>query len=160
MWNGNTEVLLAPKAFYLLVYLVSHPGQACSREQLFATLWPNTYVGDHALSVQIADVRRVLGDSPNETQYVGTRSRRGYCFVASVSDAGSPVLAVAPPAPATPSIPETRYASTGEVNIAYQVFGEGRIDLVFVMGWVSHLEYFWREPRFAAFLRRLGPWPP
>ncbi|HEV2766073.1 MAG TPA: alpha/beta fold hydrolase [Pyrinomonadaceae bacterium] len=52
--------------------------------------------------------------------------------------------------------PETRYARSGDVNIAYQVVGDGPLDLVFVMGWVSHLEYFWKEPRFARFLLRLA----
>src|SRR4249919_3886790 len=52
--------------------------------------------------------------------------------------------------------PETRYAQSGDVNIAYQVVGEGPLDLVFVMGWVSHLDYFWEEPSFARFLRRLA----
>jgi len=52
--------------------------------------------------------------------------------------------------------PETHYAQNGDVNIAYQVVGEGDLDIVFVMGWISHLEYFWREPRFAAFLNRLA----
>jgi pimeloyl-ACP methyl ester carboxylesterase len=42
------------------------------------------------------------------------------------------------------------------VNIAYQTLGDAPLDLVFVMGWVSHLEYFWKEPRFARFLRRLA----
>jgi len=51
---------------------------------------------------------------------------------------------------------ETHYARSGDVNIAYQVVGEGPIDLVFVMGWVSHLDYYWQEPRFARFLRRLA----
>src|SRR5215213_953335 len=53
-------------------------------------------------------------------------------------------------------VPETRYARSGEVNIAYQVLGDGPLDLVFVMGWISHLEYFWRHPTFARFLRRLA----
>jgi pimeloyl-ACP methyl ester carboxylesterase/DNA-binding winged helix-turn-helix (wHTH) protein/class 3 adenylate cyclase len=52
--------------------------------------------------------------------------------------------------------PETHYVLNGDVNIAYQVIGEGEIDIVFVMGWVSHLEYFWKEPHFAAFLNRLA----
>jgi pimeloyl-ACP methyl ester carboxylesterase/DNA-binding winged helix-turn-helix (wHTH) protein len=53
--------------------------------------------------------------------------------------------------------PQTQYAvGAGDVNIAYQVVGDGPIDLVFVMGWVSHLEYFWQEPSFARFLRRLA----
>src|SRR5574342_913221 len=51
---------------------------------------------------------------------------------------------------------ETKYARSGEVNIAYQIVGDGSRDLVFVMGWVSHLDYFWQEPTFARFLRRLA----
>ena len=46
--------------------------------------------------------------------------------------------------------------NNGDVNIAYQVVGNGDLDIVFVMGWVSHLEYFWEEPHFAAFLGRLA----
>lgn len=53
-------------------------------------------------------------------------------------------------------IPETRYVQNGDANIAYQTVGTGDLDIVFVMGWVSHLEYFWREPHFAAFLNRLA----
>jgi pimeloyl-ACP methyl ester carboxylesterase/class 3 adenylate cyclase/DNA-binding CsgD family transcriptional regulator len=51
---------------------------------------------------------------------------------------------------------ETRYASNGDVNIAYQVLGSGPRDLVLVMGWVSHLDSYWEEPRLARFLRRLA----
>jgi pimeloyl-ACP methyl ester carboxylesterase len=54
------------------------------------------------------------------------------------------------------SVPETHYARSGDVNIAYQVVGSGPRDLVFIMGWVSHLEYFWAEPHFARFLHRLA----
>lgn len=53
-------------------------------------------------------------------------------------------------------MPETMYARSGDVNIAYQVVGDAPLDLVFVMGWVSHLEYFWNEPSFARFLMRLA----
>ncbi len=53
-------------------------------------------------------------------------------------------------------IPLTHYARSGDVNIAYQVVGNGAIDLVFIMGWITHLEYFWQEPSFARFLRRLA----
>lgn len=52
--------------------------------------------------------------------------------------------------------PEIRYARSGDVNIAYQVVGDAPLDLVFVMGWVSHLEYFWADPLFARFLNRLA----
>lgn len=51
--------------------------------------------------------------------------------------------------------PTTRYARS-DVNIAYQVHGEGPLDLIFVPGFVSHVEYLWEEPRVARFLRRLA----
>ncbi|HKW58537.1 MAG TPA: adenylate/guanylate cyclase domain-containing protein [Candidatus Dormibacteraeota bacterium] len=53
-------------------------------------------------------------------------------------------------------IPTTRYARSGEVNIAYQVVGSGPNDLVFVPGWVSQVEAVWEEPTHEAFLRRLA----
>ena len=52
--------------------------------------------------------------------------------------------------------PETRYAKSGEVNIAYQVIGDGPIDLVYVPGWVTHLEYGWEQPLLACFYARLA----
>ena len=39
--------------------------------------------------------------------------------------------------------PKTQYVRNGDVNIAYQVVGDGPLDLVFVMGWITHIEYFW-----------------
>ncbi len=51
---------------------------------------------------------------------------------------------------------ETRYARSDGVNIAYQVTGEGPLDLVLVMGFISHLELDWEEPRAAHFLERLS----
>src|SRR5262249_9811563 len=60
------------------------------------------------------------------------------------------------PSSMPPSPLETRYARSGDVSIAYQVVGTGSLDLVFVMGWVSHLDSYWQEPRFARFLRRLA----
>lgn len=52
--------------------------------------------------------------------------------------------------------PRTQYAKTGDVHIAYQVFGEGANDLVFIPGFVSHIETYWDEPNCARWLRRLG----
>jgi pimeloyl-ACP methyl ester carboxylesterase len=54
------------------------------------------------------------------------------------------------------SQPETRFASAGDVNIAYQVLGEGRVDLVWAWGLTSNIEVVWEEPSYAAFLRGLA----
>jgi pimeloyl-ACP methyl ester carboxylesterase len=53
-------------------------------------------------------------------------------------------------------LPETRYAKSGDVNIAYQVVGEGPLDLVYVPGWVSNIEAMWEEPSHARLLGRLA----
>jgi class 3 adenylate cyclase/pimeloyl-ACP methyl ester carboxylesterase len=52
--------------------------------------------------------------------------------------------------------PAVRYARSGEVNIAFQVVGDGPIDLLYVPGWISQLDLYWEEPSVARFLRRLG----
>jgi class 3 adenylate cyclase len=52
--------------------------------------------------------------------------------------------------------PQTRYAKSGDVNIAYQAVGQGPPDLVYVPGWVSNVEGNWEEPSYARFLERLA----
>ena len=52
--------------------------------------------------------------------------------------------------------PETKFAQSGDVSIAYQVLGQGPLDLVHVPGLVSHLEYAWENPANARFLQRLA----
>ena len=52
--------------------------------------------------------------------------------------------------------PETRYAKSGDVHIAYQVVGSGPIDLVLIPGLFTHVEHQWEEPSFARFLSRLA----
>src|SRR5436309_5812167 len=54
------------------------------------------------------------------------------------------------------SAPATRYAKSGEVSIAYQVVGEGPIDVVMVLGFATHLELQWESPPFARFFERIS----
>ena len=107
-------------------------------------------MGDAVLKSTIREVRKALGDDSHEPRFIETAHRRGYRFMA-------PVTVIEPAGPArSRRAPRVSYARSGSVNIAYQVVGSGPIDLVFVMGWVSHLEYFWNEPSFARFLTRLS----
>ncbi|HYP15450.1 MAG TPA: alpha/beta fold hydrolase, partial [Bryobacteraceae bacterium] len=120
-----------------------------------------SFVEENNLSQNISALRKVL-----EGPFIETVPKRGYRFAADVSvhtgerTTGQVVLARAATAQAVrvelPKPADIRYARSGDVNIAYQVLGEGPVDLVFVMGWVSHLEWFWAEPSFARFLRRLA----
>jgi class 3 adenylate cyclase len=52
--------------------------------------------------------------------------------------------------------PETKYAKSGDLNIAYQVVGDGPLDLIYVMGWISNIELFWEEPSMNHFLNYLA----
>ena len=54
------------------------------------------------------------------------------------------------------SIPTTRYAQSGETTIAYQVSGEGGLDLLFLTGWITQIEHLWEEPANRRFLERLA----
>lgn len=155
LFLASQEILLPPKTFDLLHLFASNSGKILSRESIYQVLWPDVFVDDHALSVQIAELRKALGDSPKNPKLIETRPRRGYRFLPEVRTAESENVS-APPEPETFSGPATHYAQSGDYNIAYQVLGEGPIDLVFVMGWVSHLEYFWREKHFRQFLQRLA----
>ena len=52
--------------------------------------------------------------------------------------------------------PETQYAKSGDVSIAYQVIGNGRLDLVIIPGFISHVEQAWEDPAYTRFLQRLA----
>ncbi len=52
--------------------------------------------------------------------------------------------------------PNTKYTKSGDFNIAYQVIGQGSIDILYIPGWVSNIDMMWSEPRLAAFLTRLS----
>lgn len=163
--SAEGEIALRPKVFAVLAHLVHRAGSLVTREELLDAIWPDSYVDDHTVSVHIREVRLALGDATKDPAYIETRYRRGWVFRAPVHTvAPAPALDSFHSEPSTHTIlgeppdpvPETRYTSSGDVNIAYQVIGDGPVDIVFVMGWVSHLEYFWREPLFSRFLRELA----
>jgi pimeloyl-ACP methyl ester carboxylesterase/DNA-binding winged helix-turn-helix (wHTH) protein len=149
--RGNAPVAVTPKAFAVLQYLAERPGQLVSKSDLLDAIWPKVFVGDAVLKTTIRDIRRALGDDSQTPRFIETAHRRGYRFIASVVTE-HPTVARSSTAP----LPRVRYARSGRVNIAYEVVGDGPVDVVFVMGWVSHLEYFWNEPSFARFLERLA----
>ncbi len=135
---------------------MARPGRLITKQELLEAIWPAVYVADGALKVCVREIRRALHDDAHAPRFVETAHRRGYRFIAPVRRVPADTAAPAPENVDGPAVGPVRYARNGEVNIAYQVVGTGPIDLVFVMGWVSHLEYYWREPAFARFLRRLA----
>jgi pimeloyl-ACP methyl ester carboxylesterase/DNA-binding winged helix-turn-helix (wHTH) protein len=176
LFDGFRNIQLPPKVFDTLLLLVENAGRALGKDEMMQRVWADSFVEENNLAQNISILRRTLG---SET-FIETVPKRGYRFVAPVSvkedepaplilhehtraritiretfeDEPSPLISETKALPAVR--PETKYARNGDVNIAYQVVGEGELDVVFVMGWISHLEYFWEEPSFARFLTRLA----
>jgi len=139
-------VKLRPKAFKVLRLLVENPGRLIGKDELLEAAWAGGIASDDSLVQALADIRRALGD---EAGMITTVPKRGYRLDSEV-DGGKESR----PAPA--AVPDTRYALSGELRIAYQVIGDGPLDLVCVPGWVTHLEYGWEEPSLAHFHRELA----
>ena len=67
------------------VALVERPGELVSKSELMARVWPNTFVEEGNLKVQVAGLRRALGDGRGSNRYLATVPGRGYRFVAPVT---------------------------------------------------------------------------
>ena len=90
LWRGEgvaqQRILLTPKAFAVLRYLVEHAGRLVSHDELLDALWPGTHVGTEVLKNHIAAIRAVLGDEARKPLFIETMSRRGYRFIAPVAE--------------------------------------------------------------------------
>ena len=86
LWHGEQRVLLAPKAFGVLRYLVEHAGRLVTQDELLEALWPETYVNPELIKKYILGIRKVLGDQHDHPVYIETLPKRGYQFIAPVTD--------------------------------------------------------------------------
>ena len=80
--RAGTAVPLEPKAYDLLVLLLSRRGELVTRQDVLDQVWSGVYVTDNAVARVIAQVRRGLGDSARSSRYIETVPTRGYRFVA------------------------------------------------------------------------------
>lgn len=183
LFDGTDTIALTPKAFDTLLLLIENSGHVLSKEEIMEKVWEDSFVEENNLAQNISILRKALGEGANGAKFIETVSKRGYRFISPIEFIGDDfdssitiehtraTLVIEEELDDEENIPEkigsgrsllsagkpeTRYVRNGDVNIAYQVVGDGDLDIVFVMGWVSHLEYFWEEPHFAAFLNRLA----
>ena len=165
LFKEDLEVPLTPKVFDTLLVLLENSSHVLTKQELMQKVWPDSFVEENNLAQNISVLRKAIGE-----RFIQTVPKRGYRFVGEVSTPEETLIIherirsrivvehtdEQPDFEKQIKLPETMYARSGDVNIAYQVIGDAPLDLVFVMGWVSHLEYFWREPSFARFLLRLA----
>jgi TolB-like protein/DNA-binding winged helix-turn-helix (wHTH) protein/Flp pilus assembly protein TadD len=95
LWRDGNRVPLAPKAFDVLAYLVEHAGQLVTQDEILEALWSETYVNPEILRKYILEVRKTLGDRPDNPEFIETVPKRGYRFVAPVLEesAAEPLVA-------------------------------------------------------------------
>ncbi len=84
LWCEAQPVRLTPKAFQVLCYLAGRPGQVVTKDELFRVAWPDTVVGDAALTMCIQEIRKALHDQSRSPQYVETVHRRGFRFIGTI----------------------------------------------------------------------------
>ena len=82
-------VPLTCKAYDTLLVLVKHRDRVVGKDELMAPVWPKSFVSDDSLAQSISVLRRALGDHSNQPEFIATIPRRGYRFVAEVSEIGS-----------------------------------------------------------------------
>jgi TolB-like protein/DNA-binding winged helix-turn-helix (wHTH) protein len=101
LWRDGVRVAIPPKAYDVLRYLVENPGRLVTQDELLEAVWPETYVNPEILRKYILDIRKILGDRHDKPEFIETVTKRGYRFVAPVTEEAPPELADLPALPPT-----------------------------------------------------------
>jgi predicted ATPase/DNA-binding winged helix-turn-helix (wHTH) protein len=86
LWQNGARLVLTPKPFAVLRYLVENPQRLVTHDELLAKLWPETYVQPQVLRTYVLELRELLGDEAENPQFIRTVRGRGYWFMAQVED--------------------------------------------------------------------------
>ncbi len=84
--RAETTIALTPKAFDTLLYFIENRQRLLTKNELIAHLWPDSFVEESNLAQNVSTLRRALGESPGETQFIETVPKLGYRFVAEVRE--------------------------------------------------------------------------
>lgn len=96
--NGKT-VLLTPKAFSVLHYLVLHPQRLVTKKELLETIWAERYVGEAVIKVCVREIRKAIGDEAKSPHFIETVHTRGYRFIGEITGNGLPSVHSSVPKP-------------------------------------------------------------
>ena len=111
LFRGSEPLALGRRALALLRTLVERPGALVSKDALIEAAWPGQTVEESNLTVQIASLRRVLGEVPGGDRWIETMPRRGYRFIAPVVAADADAIAPATVDAARDPAPVSRAAA-------------------------------------------------
>jgi DNA-binding winged helix-turn-helix (wHTH) protein/Tol biopolymer transport system component len=124
--RDGRKVRVQEQPFQLLTVLLERPGDVVTRDELRAKLWPaDTFVGfDHGLNAAVRRLRDALGDSAENPRFVETVARRGYRFIAPVSENGTAATPI-PPAEVPESFLAGRVWWIATASVALLALGIG-----------------------------------
>lgn len=131
--NNGVPINMAPKPFAVLRYLVENPGRLITHDELLDALWPETYVQPQVLRTYMLELRKVLGDDAGQPRFIQTVPKRGYRFLAAVSENLPAVQAPAPPLHVPPGI-VGRDKELTLLHTQIQELAAGQRRVVFVTG--------------------------
>src|ERR1700760_2444593 len=86
LWQNGSQIALPPKPFAVLRYLAENPGRLITHDELLDALWPDTFVQPQVLRTYMLELRKLLGDDARQPRFIQSIPKRGYCFVAAVSN--------------------------------------------------------------------------
>src|SRR5215467_3242156 len=132
LWRGEHRVPLTPKAFDVLRYLVEHPGRLVTQDELLEALWPETYVNPELIKKYILGIRKVLGNKHDNPVYIETLPKRGYQFIAPVTDHVAEVSHDLSSEAVSKRV--GRAGPLGELQAAFKKAVRGQRQIIFVAG--------------------------
>jgi eukaryotic-like serine/threonine-protein kinase len=148
LMRDGEAIPLQPKAFDLLHVLVQHHGHLLEKDELLKVVWPDTIVEEVNLANNISVLRKALGEDGNGQRFIETVPRRGYRFVAKVSQIQSAPVEEKPPIatlaaePLSPRMPPAAAERSGQWRrLALALTGSGTI-IIAIVAWF----YFNRSP--------------
>ena len=146
---GDSARETEPKVFDLIEYLLRHRDRVVSKDELQEALWPGVVVTETALSRTVMKARKALDDDAHEPRIIRTVPRKGFRFIAEVREPGSSVFLV-------DGLSDVHFARNGDVQIAWRTIGNGKPDILFAPGFVSHLDLRYRIREVADFDAQLA----
>jgi predicted ATPase len=85
LWHSGERLTLTPRPFAVLRYLIENPQRLVTHDELLEALWPETYVQPQVLRTYVLELRKLLGDDAASPQFIETIPKRGYRFLAQVT---------------------------------------------------------------------------
>jgi predicted ATPase len=137
LWRGGVQISLPPKPFEVLRYLVDNPGRLVTHDELLDALWPETYVQPQVLRTYVLELRKALGDEAGNPRFIQTQPKRGYRFIAAVTESGAsghPAQVAAAAAEALPSRLIGRDQELARLREELQSLKDGKRRILFVTG--------------------------